>query len=120
MIVVPFNKVNSNYFPTAPLTSYILAHVSDSAYCKALGNYTILLINASRQLMDAIFEVCALIVNRVVDSNNKLQLAKIYTGALHAITKCPNAIEFIKVVSQRQPDVAAVDFIDLFEWDRSI
>lgn len=120
MIIVPFNKVNPMYFPKAPPIPDILSHVSDSAFCKALSNYTILLMNASRQLMDAIFEVCALIVHRVVDANNKLQLAKIYTSALHSITKCPNAIEFIKVVSQRQPDVAAVDFIDVYEWDRSV
>jgi hypothetical protein len=73
---------------------------------------------ASREVLDSIYEISIGIIQRIVDENNRMPLARIYQAALRGISKCPNAIKFIHMLAQRELTVVTMDVIAFNEYDR--
>ncbi|OHT01070.1 hypothetical protein TRFO_01634 [Tritrichomonas foetus] len=120
MITVPLKNMNSSFFKDLISTDLILERSSISALCKALDHYALMTTTASTNLLDCIFDVSSFIVTQVVDENNSVPLAKIYSKALTHVAKCGNSIKFIKTIAKKQPNIVGMDIIDVFEWDRTL
>ena len=120
MIVVPIKMNNPQLFPSCEDPQIVLGSVNDSVMCKSLVHYSMMTKSASIGVLNSIFYVSNLIVAKIVNENNRFSLAKIYQAAVRSISKCPMAIKFIQTICRREPKVATIDVIDVYEWDRSL
>ena len=120
MIVLPIKMNYPHLFPSCQEPSVVLGTANDSILCKSLVHYSMMLKTASIGVLDSIFSISNTVVSKIVNENNRISLAKIYQTAVRSMSKCPSAIKFIQTVCRREPKVVSGDFIDTYEWDRSI
>jgi hypothetical protein len=71
--------------------------------------------SASSLVLNNTFEISAVILRRTINENNRLSLAKLYKSALGALAKCPAALYFITMLCEREPKVAQIQVVDVFE-----
>ena len=121
IIIAPLKSADPSLFPSAMDVNVIFARSDDSTLCKALSHYAFMLKTSSRTVLNEIFRLSAEILSQIQQNeNNRISLSKIYQSALHYMTQCPNATNFITVLCGTEPAAATLGVIDLFEWDRSI
>ena len=120
MVVAPVKRCHNNLFPSLPPFDTLINGVSESTMCKSLSHYSAMLDTASSGLLDAIYELSAKIVRKVVNENNRNPLAKIYKSALNNLSSCANAIDFVCSIAKNEPSVATKSVYEFYEWDRSL
>ena len=120
MVVAPIKRCHTNLFPSLPPLDTLINGVSESTMCKSLNHYSAMLDTASAGLLDAIYELSAKIVGKVVNENNRNPLAKIYKSALNNISSCASAIDFVCSIAKNEPSVATKSVYEFYEWDRSL
>lgn len=123
MIAAPFKKTYPSLFPHLPQYDVLISSVSDNALCNSLIHYAMLVDTVSRPVLNSIFEISAMIVNKVVrqtDENNKNPLTKLYQHAMRSMNKCSSAFLFICAISKNQPQVVSNEVVESFVWTRSI
>ncbi|OHS97023.1 hypothetical protein TRFO_36831 [Tritrichomonas foetus] len=96
--------------------------ISEAALCMSLVNYSMMIPNASYRLQNEIFQISEKIVQKINhNENNKLSLAKLYQQALRTMTRsCPKALDFMKIICRKIPDISSITIFDYYEWERSI
>jgi hypothetical protein len=120
MIVLPIKLHRPSLFPSCISQEDLFSRASLSVLCKSLVHYSMILKTSSTGVLNFIYLISIQIMERIIDENNRASLSQIYQSALHSISKCPAAIKFIQFVVQREPTVASMEVIDLYEWDRPI
>ena len=121
MIIAPVKKTFPQLFPSCPPFEKLISKVSENGKSAALVHYSMMATTASRSVLNNIFEISDLIVNSIkLTVNNNIPLAKLYQAALRAINKCHSAIDFVRSICEKDPTVAAVNIVDVYEWDRPI
>ena len=120
MLVAPIKKLNPSLFPSSSDCDKLYSTVSESIMCKVLPRYARLMKTASRNLMNSIFEVSSMIMEKVADENINPSLSQIYSFALHTLFECPNAITFIKTLNKRSCNVSTIPTSDHLEYDRNV
>jgi hypothetical protein len=120
MIVSPIKEVHPNLFKSIPKVDELIAKVSESVMCNALVHYASMLDTASTELLNSILRISALIVQRIVNENNRGSLGKIYQQALNNLLNCEHAITFVRVIGQYESGVATKSVYEFYDWDRSL
>jgi hypothetical protein len=116
MLVAPIKKTRPELFPDATTA----AEATEATACQSLAHYSLMEMTASRAVLNNIFDISAGIVEVTVNENNRLALAKLYKSALRSLSTCPSAFHFIKKLCEKEPTVAQISVVDVFEWDRSM
>ena len=119
MMVAPIKENFPHLFPDCPDVGTLLTMATETALCQALVHYSLLTSSASRQVLNSIFRISAIIVSRVVNENNRGALAKLYQSALRALSRCPSALSFIRILCEKEPKVATTTIFDVYQWERS-
>lgn len=118
------NEFNPEWKKKEKIETEFFNSISPSALCKSLSHYSMMIQNSIYHLQNMLFYLSSCIVERLDKrdhENNRLALSKIYQQALRSVTRCcPNAIDFMKVISQKIPKIVSSAFYDYFEWERSI
>ena len=117
MIVIPIKRVSPKLFPDA---LDMVSTANETTLCQALVLYSLLALHVSIPVLNNIFDICAMIVAKTIDETNTTTLARLYQLALRYITRCPAALDFVKVICEKQPNIARVTVLDVYEWDRTI
>jgi hypothetical protein len=120
MIVAPIKESHPKLFPALPPLDTLLASVSETAMCKSLVHYAVMLDRASSSLLNSIFRISAFVLGRIVNENNRRPLAVIYKYALNNLATCPGAIELISVIAKADATFATKSVYDFYDWDRSL
>lgn len=121
IIIAPLKNNDPSLFPSAMDVNVIFAQADDPTLCKALSHYAFMLKTSSRSILNEIYGLSSDILSKIEQNeNNRISLSKIYQSALHYMTQCPNATNFIRVLCSSEPAAATLGVINLFEWDRSI
>ena len=121
LIIAPLKDLEPDQFPSSPPTNELMKSVGESTMCKCLAHYANMINTVSVRLVNAIFRVATLILDRVPSHENNLcHLAKLYSYALHTLWQCPNAIPYITLLMKKEPVVALTSYMDMTENDRSL
>ena len=121
MIVAPIKMTNHHLFPSSKPFEDVFEKANETALCKSLVHYSMMIQYSNYKLQDAIYEICSLIIDKVqVNDNNKLNIAKIYQISLNSLNRCANAFKLMKSIFKFMPDVSVINVYDSFEWDRSL
>ncbi|OHS96077.1 hypothetical protein TRFO_37808 [Tritrichomonas foetus] len=132
MIALPVKNLDNSEFKSLSIFSIddVIERSSDSALCKSLVHYSLMIDNSSYLLHDSIFEITQKVIDRLASTskqllnekfeNNKISIAKIYQFACRSMSKCKNAMKLIQSICVNVPNVVMMNVIDVFEWDRSI
>lgn len=124
MIALPFKAIATSVFTSLePFTvDEIIDKCSDSSLCKALVHYSIIITNASYHVQNQIFYITDRIIRRldIKYENNKISLAKIYNQATRNLARCDNAMSFIRSICIIMPDIAVMNVLQLYEYNRTI
>lgn len=120
MIVAPIKLNHPHMFPrcTSVFTLFYVAR--KSVLYEALDHYALLSASASRPVLDAIFNISARIISDGVDYANRGALAKLYQSALRSLSRCPSALNFIRVLCEKDPKAATTTVYNFYGWDRSL
>ena len=121
LIIAPLKEVEPLHFLSSPMASVLMKSVNESTMCKCLAHYANMINTVSVRVVNAIFGVATLILQRVPShENNLIHLAKLYSVALHTLSQCPNAVPFITTLMQKEPSVATIPFMEVIENERSL
>ena len=121
LIIAPMKDLEPSLFPSSPDTNKLMTTVGESTMCKCLAHYANMINTVSVRLVNAIFRVATLILDKVPShENNMTHLAKLYTFALHTLSQCPNAIPLITLIMMKEPSVAVTSYMDMMESERTI
>ncbi|OHT01417.1 hypothetical protein TRFO_31800 [Tritrichomonas foetus] len=119
LIAAPLKKLHPHLFPHLPNFEDFIHNINENAMCTSLIHYAIISENASRPVLNSIFEITTLIVSKIVNENNKQPLTKLYQIALRSMNRCPAAYDFVQILCEKQPQVASTNIIDFYEWSRT-
>ena len=119
VIVLPIKESNPELFHSITIAENFLDTCSTTTLCKALLHYAMMIDTASTHLMNKIFKISSIIVNKIVNENNRPPLSKLYSTALGALTTCPDAVTFIVTISKREPGIACKSEFEFYDWARS-
>lgn len=121
LIIAPLKELEPHHFPSTQTAEVLMKTVNESTMCKCLAHYASMISVVSVRLANAIFGVATMILQRVPShENNLIHLAKLYSGALHALSQSPNAVPFLAMLMQKEPSVASVTFLDFVDNERSL
>ncbi|OHS92986.1 hypothetical protein TRFO_12181 [Tritrichomonas foetus] len=120
MIVAPIKILMPSLFPFSMDYIELMACASEAVLCKALVHYATMIETASTQLLNTIFQMATLIVQKIINENNRGSLAKIYIAAINNISNCEYAIEFVTIIAKNEPCVATKSVYEFMDWNRSL
>ena len=125
MIALPFKMLSPNRFKS--LSEYtidqIIEQCSFSTLCKSIVHYILMFENSDFFVHDRIFVIAEKIINILPLKYLAIvmnSLAKLYQVASLSISRCQNSINLIGAICAKIPDVALINVVGIYEWDRSI
>lgn len=119
MLVAPMKMVNKTLFSFSLDFETLFEKVSTSTLCRILPKYALMLKSATKHLMDSIFKISAMILDKVVDENNNPSLNRIYQYAVLTLFECPHSITFLTELNRKQPKVSEIRISDVAEYERT-
>jgi len=120
MIVAPIKDLTPTLFPSVPQVSSLLKTVNQTAYCKAIEHYSLMVDSATHELSDSIFKLLSKIIEKASNENNFAYLSKLYQAAVNSLAHCPNSMAFLCSLAKYNPSVSIKGVFIFVDWARTI